>query len=183
MPFSNINASIMLGMLQVMVDRLPEYLDGPYVFADVRLLTSENLPYAILSLSSIQWHTLEVQRRQGELSIDDHALIKDTLARLDTIKTRQSVAYKAKLSGELKGLVDAWVNDVEAEREAGGSLRALPADLERRRTQIDRVMESVAEEVDVLELRRRLRMTPAPSPRGGRRGAKAVPAVEDDVQA
>ncbi|MCW5880194.1 MAG: hypothetical protein KIS91_04575 [Anaerolineae bacterium] len=181
MPFSNINASIMLGLLQVMVDRLPEYLDGPYVFADVRLLTSENLPYAILSLSSIQWHALEVQRRQGELSIDDHALIRETLARLEAIKTRQAAAYQAKLQSELRGLVDAWVNDVEGERETGGSLRALPADLERRRTQIDRVLESVAEEVDVLELRRRLRATPQPPPRRERRGARSAPVVEDEA--
>lgn len=179
MPFSNINASIMLGMLQAMVDRLPEYLDGPYVFADVRLLTSDSLPYSILSLTSIQWHALEVQRRQGELSIDDHALIKDNLARLETIKTKQSGAYQAKLLSELRGLVDAWVNDVEAERDAGGSLRALPADLERRRTQIDRVLESVANEVDVLELRRRLRMTPSPTPRG-RRGTRTVAVAEEE---
>ncbi|MCW5848896.1 MAG: hypothetical protein KIT87_02345 [Anaerolineae bacterium] len=166
MPFSNVNASITLGMLQVMVERLPDYLDGPHVFADVRMLTSENLPYAILSISSVVWHALEVQRRQGELSVDDHILIKETLAKLDAIKTKQAAAYQAKLRSELKGLVDAWIGDVEAEREAGMAIRALPADLERRRTQLDRLLESLQNEVDVLEMRRRLRLSPPPARRG-----------------
>ena len=179
MPFSNINASIMLGMLQVMIDRLPDYLEGPNVFADVRLLTSENLPYAILSISSIQWHALEVQRRQGELSVDDHAIIKDVMTRLDAIKTRYTAAYQTKLRSELKGLVDAWLGDVEAEREQGMSIRALPADMERRRGQLDRLLESLGTEVDTLELRRRLRQSPPPA-RRERRGSRPAPATTDD---
>ena len=177
MPFSNVNASITLGMLQVMVERLPDYLDGPHVFADVRMLTSENLPYAILSISSVLWHALEVQRRQGELSVDDHILIKDVLAKLDGIKTKQAAAYQAKLRSELKGLVDAWIGDVEAEREAGMAIRALPADLERRRTQLDRLLESLQNEVDVLEMRRRLRLSPPPARRGR---ARQQPQPSDD---
>ncbi|MFN8499424.1 MAG: hypothetical protein U0641_16360 [Anaerolineae bacterium] len=161
MPFSNVNASVMLGMLQVMVDRLPEYLDGPHVFADVRLLTIENLPYAILSISTVLWHSLEVQRRQGELSIDDHLLIRDMQKRLEDIKVKYSAQYQAKLRSELTGLVAAWTADVDAEREAGMAVRALPADLERRRTQIDRLLESVGADIDVSDLRRKLRTAPA----------------------
>jgi len=167
-------------MLQVMVDRLPEYLEGPHVFADVRLLTSENVPYAILSISSVQWHALEVQRRQGELSVDDHVLIKEALAKLDSIKTKQNAVYQAKLKSELKGMVDAWLGDVEAEREAGMALRALPADLERRRSQLDRLLESVGPEVDVLDLRRRLRANPPPT-RQRRAPRQVTPPSDDDA--
>lgn len=180
MPFTNIDASITLGMLQVMVDRLPDYLDGPHVFADVRLLSSDNVPYAILSISSVLWHALEVQRRQGELSVDDHTLIKDSIAKLDSIKTRQSAAYQAKLRSELKGMVDAWVGDVEAEREAGMALRALPADLERRRAQLDRLLESVGSEVEVIDLRRRLRPSPPPARRAPR-ATRPTPPADDEA--
>ncbi len=181
MPFSNIDASITLGMLQVMVDRLPDYLDGPHVFADVRLLTSERLPYGILSISTVLWQSLEVQRRQGELSVDDHILIKDALAKLEGIKTSKAPQYQAKLRSELKGLVDAWLSDVEAEREAGMALRALPADLERRRVLMDRLLESLANEVDVLELRRKLRLAPAPQRRGRSSRAAAPPPTDDEA--
>ncbi|MFN8470710.1 MAG: hypothetical protein U0822_00700 [Anaerolineae bacterium] len=178
MPFSNVNASVMLGMLQVMVDRLPEYLDGPHVFADVRLLTIENLPYAILSISTVLWHSLEVQRRQGELSTDDHILIRDTQKRLEDIKVKYSAQYQTKLRNELTGLVAAWTADVDAEREAGMAVRALPADLERRRTQIDRLLESVSTETDVSDLRRKLRTAPA-APGRARRPRTPAPVEEE----
>lgn len=180
MPFSNINASIALGMLQTMVERLPDYLDGPHVFADVRLLQSENVPYAVLSISSVLWHALEVQRRQGELSVDDHILIKDVIAKFEGIKTKQTAQYQSKLRSEMKALVDAWIGDVEAERADGMSLRALPADLERRRTQVDRLLENIQTEMDVLELRRRLRLSPPPA-RRGRPPRAPTPPTDDDA--
>ena len=179
MPFSNVNASVMLGMLQVMVDRLPEYLEGPHVFADVRLLNTENLPYAILSISTVLWHSLEVQRRQGELSTDDHVLIRDTQKRLEDLKTKYGPQYQAKLRNELTGLVAAWSADVDAEREAGMAVRALPADLERRRTQIERLLESVAADTDVTELRRKLRTAPSAVTRT-RRAARTAATAEEE---
>lgn len=177
MPFSNINASITLGMLQVMVDRLPEYLEGPYVLADARQLTSENLPYSILSISSVLWHSMEVQRRQGELSTDDHILIKEVSDKLDGIKTKYGAQYDAKLRSELAGLVAAWTTDVDVERESGMSVRALPPDLERRRAQIDRLLESLGTDVDVIDLRRKLRPTTT-APRT-RRPRNAPPSDDD----
>lgn len=179
MPFSNINASITLGMLQVMVDRLPEYLEGPYVLADARQLSSENLPYSILSISSVLWHSMEVQRRQGELSTDDHILIKEVLDKLEVIKGKYGAQYDTKLRSELGGLVAAWTTDVDAERESGMSVRALPPDLERRRAQIDRLLESLGADVDVIDLRRKLR--PSPTAPRGRRSSRTAAAPDDDA--